>query len=287
MNTEANNAISPITAIDDDGDEVITLPGIATGEETQIESPETTEEEVSSDVVPPTVTEDEDEQRRIIELGKQALEYEKARPGFKFVDLQKDYTKKAQEAADAKRALKLFADEPVATDPEEDISDIAEGDVALIERVLKSKGYVKREEVMESKTQVRQRTEQELIGQFIAAHPEYSSESDPDGSRWEALKGEFNLYDKTQREDATKTLALLEKAHRIVAPIPSNAETIRKIAEQKRNRLGTQISENGGSGGNISTETPKVSTKAANLIANLRGFSEEEKQKIIQRLSNK
>ena len=190
----------------------------------------------------------------------------------------------------APSSISLYEEDPAdpSTDTtEDDLSDIAEADVALIERVLQAKGYVKKDELQETKAQLRKRTEQEMINTFISKHPEYSDENDSDGSKWQKLKDTFRLFDKSMRENPEHTLTLLENAHRLVAPESiQQKETIRKVAEQRRNRLGTQLSDGGG--GSTSTESrtsgDELSPRAQKLAANLKGFDPETREKILKKI---
>lgn len=289
------------TILDADGDEVLLPkdhPVVENEESTEVTEEEPTDAAPAADETidvaspdTPAVDEGVDEKtaKEIIELGKWAYQYQKERPGFDFKNLHKEFTQTKMELSEKQRKLSLYeAPEEVTKEaPTEDLSDIAEGDVALIERVLKAKGYVKKDELQETQTQMRKRTESDLIQTFIQKHPEYSDEKDPQGARWNTLVEEFKLFDKTTRENPERTLDLLERAHRIIMPASqAKSETIKHIAEAKRNRLGQQSSE--GSGGSApQPEETQVSSKHAAMLASLKGFSAEEQASILKRLSSK
>lgn len=293
------------TTVNDGGDDYIIPPDTQIVEEGQQPPQATTEhtKEENSDVkdteessegatqATEVVEEELDEATRkeIMDLGKYFWEYQKERPGFDVKELHKEFTRKSMKLAETERKLELYEKSEPQTNVEEDpLTDIAEGDVKLIERVLRAKGYVKRDEVEPLKAQSRQTQEQTIINTFIAEHPEYSDAQDPEGARWNALMAEFKLFDKTTRENPEKTLDLLKRAHRIVTPpAQQRAETIKQIAEQKRNRLGQQSSEGSSGKAPAPTTDTQVSPKHAQLLANLKGFSDEQKANILKRLNTK
>lgn len=151
---------------------------------------------------------------------------------------------------------------------EEELGDVADSDVALIEKVLKAKGYVRKEELQAT-------TYNEVIenekNSFLERHPEYKPENDTDDKLWNALKHELYTYYK--KPDNPRDMGkVLEKIHSALnhgtLPTKSSA-TSRASAE----RIKT-VSKSGS--GRAAEGSPKVQTVEGVTRSMFSGFTEDE-----------
>lgn len=119
-------------------------------------------------------------------------------------------------------------EEPVfVPTPESDaLADVAEADITLVEKILKAKGYVRKDELsqMTYKERVNMATQE-----WLKEHSEYMPDNDPNDDKWNALNGVINAHLKAPANpgDFKKTLDL---AHKILfptssAPVKSKAST--------------------------------------------------------------
>lgn len=148
----------------------------------------------------------------------------------------------------------------------DDLKDVNPDDVSVIEKVLRSKGYMTKGEVEKMSYEA---TKQEELDRFLEKYPEYKKENDPDDIHWNALQRELGYY--RLPEDPRKTLEVLERAHRNVA----RPTTTTQVVARKQ-----QVAVAGhGSGGVQRPSAPAHSggltpAQKAHLLAG--GWTEEE-----------
>lgn len=141
--------------------------------------------------------------------------------------LQQERVKLIREIADLRGQKREIKQEQIARVDQQidELKDLNPGDVELIERVIRSKGFV-------SKTEANQMfykaVEQEELSKFLERYPEYKPENDPNDINWSALQKELSLY--KMPSNPKQVTEILERAHRAVPKIPSSLS----IPVQKR-----------------------------------------------------
>lgn len=154
----------------------------------------------------------------------------------------------------------------------DELKDMHPDDVATVERVLRAKGYVTKEE---QKKMFYDAVKDEELNKFLERYPEYKPENDPDDANWTALQREISLYrtPDNPREIAT----LLERAHRGIVKVASGPS----IAPKKRQ---VELASVGGGGTQTSSPQVKLDPDRRAMLKQ-GGFSDEEIQSIESKLS--
>lgn len=146
----------------------------------------------------------------------------------------------------------------------DELKDLNPQDVTIIERVLRSKGYMTKEE---STQMFYKAVENEEVNKFLDKYPEYKPENDPNDANWSILQKELGFYKLPS--DPKLIGQILERAHKGVVKVPSGPSL---PIQQRRIQVASS-----GSGG---TQRPSsnVFTFDADKRAMLRqgGFSDEE-----------
>lgn len=184
---------------------------------------------------------------------------------LKIVELRKDITDLRGTRRELKQAQIQEAQKQI-----DDLKDVNPADVALIDRVLKNKGYMTQEEIDRT---YRESVTNEEVGKFLEKYPEYKAENDPSDLNWKQLEAEMLLF-KTPK-DPRQIALLLEKAHRTVHKVAPAAP----IAAKKR---ALEIASHG-SGGTQRSTPPSKSIDPAKLSM-LHGFTDEDIKNIQARL---
>lgn len=160
---------------------------------------------------------------------------------------------------------KLAQEQLVVTQQKlDDLADVNPADVALIEKVIKSKGYVTKDEAQAVNYDTVQK---QVLATFLDKYPEYKPENDPENTNWNRLVGEYGLYAKPR--DPMQIATLLERSHKATAPIVSD----RNLPEKKR-ALQVASAGSGGKGKSSSGGTPL--TAQQRLMYEQGGWSAEE-----------
>lgn len=272
-------APEPDAPANDQDDEFIVPPSEDPKEDATVEVTEApTEELKEEETVEPIVIGDksftEQELETVLALGAQAFEYQKERPGFDFVKLHADYTKKSMDLAKANARIAELEKNSSKTIPA-DLSDVDPGDVALIEKVARGLGFVKKDEIAPA-TQTRE----VVLQTFRKANSVYS-----DDSKWEALQSELALFKET--DDLTEFQTFLERAHERIAKTSSSPTSLAKIiANKRRNQIAMQKTSGGSQTPEQipSNEKQPLNERQKAMLASLRGFSEEERERILAKL---
>lgn len=144
-----------------------------------------------------------------------------------------------------------------------DLGDIAESDIALIERVVKAKGYVKAEDNYKSQMD-------SYKDQWLEKHPEYLPENDPDDVLWGKLNQELNTFYKAPKDPKAivKILNKIDKDINPKASIPVKSRATTNAAKQK-------LKTSGKGGGSKGKTAPSPKSKNVDRSA-LQGFTDEE-----------
>ena len=96
----------------------------------------------------------------------------------------------------------------------DELKDVNPEDSALIERVLRSKGYVSKDEVHKM---YYKSVQDQVVAEFCEKYPEYKPENDSENINWNALNRE--LADYRMPESPHEIRRVLEKAHKAISPI--------------------------------------------------------------------
>lgn len=94
----------------------------------------------------------------------------------------------------------------------DDLQDVNPQDASLIERVLRSKGYVTKDEA--SKMYYKSVQDEELA-KFLEKYPEYKPQNDPSDVNWKDLQTELALY--KMPENPHQIREILERAHKAIS----------------------------------------------------------------------
>jgi len=151
--------------------------------------------------------------------------------------------KEIKELRGQRRNLRETETEQVIMEVSDKLDDLNPEDVKNIDRVLKSKGYITKDE---SKKIVYENAKNEALGDFLEKYPEYKPENDPDDLNWNAFQRELLSFYKMP-ENPKLIGQTLEKAHKGIAPpVDNNSETVKKrIATAQKGGGGMQKSSSG------------------------------------------
>lgn len=154
----------------------------------------------------------------------------------------------------------------------DDLKDAHPKDVELIERVLKARGYVRKEEV---EKQIYTQVKEQQLNSFLEKHPEYKPENDSQDLNWSRLQKELEFYRMPQ--DPKKVGQVLERAHKALSEVSGGQDLSAKRHLAKTAGVG------GGTGKSPSSGTKSLSPEYREELRR-GGWSEEEISKIEKRL---
>lgn len=256
------NAELPIEGTLNDGPEEVA--------EGAVESAEATEESVETETETPTESPTEEKPATTesepvasvdtaLETQLQGLQQERVK-----------LLKEIQELRGQRRDLKK--EELVKVNQEiSDLKDVAPQDVELIEKVLRSKGYMRKDEV-EGMTY--KAVQDEELNTFLAEFPEYKPENDPNDINWNSLQRALAIYAKPSNPRGWKEI--LRKAHKDIAPVSSD-----RTLEVKKQQVRTAGVGQSGVQKSSSRKTFSPSQRQAYLDG---GWSKEEIDKMEENL---
>ena len=156
----------------------------------------------------------------------------------------------------------------------DDLKDVAPEDVSIIDRVLRAKGYMTKEESSKMHYDV---VKNEEITKFLDRFPEYKPENDPHDLNWSALQTHIQSWYRMP-DDPRLVGELLLKAHRDVAKAPSD----RVVVEAKKQQV--KIASSGSAGTQRSSPKPVNPRLSELLKTHMHGWSDEEIRKLEQKL---
>lgn len=180
--------------------------------------------------------------------------------------LRNEIVELRKELASAKgNDRKLIQQEIVQkTEKIDELSDVNPADAALIEKVLKAKGYVSKDEVQ---AMGRETVKTTILNDFLNKFPEFKPENDPGDKNWTALKNEYGLY--AEPKDPLMVGKLLEKARLAVTP---QAASDPIIPVKKRSLQTASV----GAGGVQRSSSNKILSSEMRRQYEDGGWSEEE-----------
>jgi len=166
------------------------------------------------------------------------------------------------------RQDELFIKQPVSSKkPEEDLSEYDPDELKRFEKLAKSLGFAKKDEIVRDSVQDKNNNEFET---FIEAHPEYSAENDKDGVLWNQFKTEFALYNPPQ--DPKTLRKVLNKVHNEIYGVKPAVNLNKINAQQQKLKVASHA---GTMGSKASVSSPKAPNSNIRLDM-LKGFSEED-----------
>lgn len=229
-------------------------------ESSATEEPSEKEEVISEDTEEKTVTDSPAESTGVLENKRiNALSLEEKRLRDSIVELRKE-----------RRSVK---EEKVIIDKVETLEGVNPDDVALIEKVIRAKGFVRKDEISAMSHQEKLENYKDA---WLQAHPEYLPENDPDDVKWSALKSHVDAYFKAP-SNPKEIEKILDLAHLMVSPKRSLSVKEPASAQSAKEKLKSSSAAAGG-GQTKSTVTQKSSKASIDpgLLQHLQGFSEEE-----------
>lgn len=154
----------------------------------------------------------------------------------------------------------------------DDLKDLHPDDVSIIDRVLRSKGYVTKEE---ANRMFYDSVKESELKKFLERYPEYKPENDPNDVNWSSLQREIGYYKIPN--DPHQIAEILERAHRAVVKVPSGAN----VAPQQRR---IQVASSGSGGVKAPSSSGKTLDPQRVAMLKQGGFTDEDIKKIESRL---
>lgn len=199
-------------------------------------------------------------------------EYEKA-----ILALQRekaDLLKEVKELKGSRRELKQQQIQQTQQHIDE-LKDLHPDDIGTIERVLRSKGYMTKEEAGQMFYEA---VKNEELEKFLNKYPEYKVENDPDNIRWGAFERQIEKEKElgySLPKNPHQLSVFLERVHREIAP---KSTTDRAAAERRIQIAGV------GSRGSQQSSSPKRLDDDRRQILIRGGWTEQEIQNIEAKL---
>ena len=156
----------------------------------------------------------------------------------------------------------------------EELKDIAPEDINLIDRILRAKGYITKED---SSKMYYDTVKKEEVNRFLDKFPEYKPENDPDDVNWSALQNQVSSWYRMP-DDPRQVGELLLKAHRDIAKAPSDRGAI-EIKKQQ-----VKIASSGSASTQRSSPKPANPRLSSLLRTHMHGWSDEEIRQMEQKL---
>ena len=155
----------------------------------------------------------------------------------------------------------------------DDLKDVAPEDLNLIDRVLRAKGYMTKED---SSKMHYEAVKNEEVNKFLDQYPEYKPENDPSDANWLSLKRHISSWYRMP-DDPRLVGELLRKAHREVTKAPSD-----RGIEVKKQQV--KVASSGSSGTQRSSPKPTNPRLSGLLRTHMQGWSEEEISRMEKKL---
>lgn len=173
-----------------------------------------------------------------------------------------------------RKAREEKKEEPLILEKDDDLSDVAESDVQLIERVMKAKGYVKKEELHSMTYKEKLDVEQNA---WLKDHPQYLPENDSDDKNWNNLKATIEAYFKAP-DKPSDIKKIMDLAHSMLFPSERSLQVKNKASiDASKEKINSSSKGSIGGGQKSSPRSQKSNIDTSYLI----GFTEEEIKEII------
>lgn len=191
--------------------------------------------------------------------------------------LKEERVKLLRDIADLRGQRREIKQEQIdkVTQQIDELKDIAPEDVAVIEKVLRSKGYVRQDEV---KTMYYESIKTEELNRFLESHPEYKPENDPSDLNWSSLQKELGFYKMPDNPRLVGEVLLRAHRARTGSLLPSDRNIAIKKEQLKTASVG------GGGVQRSSSKSGKTLTPDQRRVYEDGGWSEEEIRAIENKL---
>ena len=189
--------------------------------------------------------------------------------------LQEERVKLLREISQLKGTRRELKQEQLTTVNQqiEELKDVHPEDVAIIDKILRSKGYVTKGEASQM---FYDSVKQEELNKFLEKYPEYKPENDSSDINWSTLQRELKYY--RMPDNPHEIREILERAHRSVVKVPSD----RALPAKKR-----QVELAGvGAGGTQRSSSVKTLIPHYREELSRGGWSEEEIKQIEKNLED-
>ena len=225
------------------------------------------EEEKETPAEPPADTSEEVQKPDEVEKPVQDTNLERATLG-----LQSEIQKLKNEIVELrgqKRELKkdeLFKAEQKL----DELKDVNPEDASLVERILRSKGYIRKDEVNEM---YYKSVQDEELAKFLEKYPEYKPQNDPSDANWGALQRELEFY--RMPKNPRQIQEILERAHKALFK-----ESDRSLPAKRKAVQTASV----GAGGTQRSSSGKTLSPILRARYEQGGWSEEEIKSIESKL---
>src|SRR3990167_5045619 len=151
------------------------------------EAPETKEVEVKEEEKDTPSNPPEEKPTETEEVADETKETEQNESERALAALQKERAKLLKEISELKGQRREIKQEKLKEVEQniDDIKDVNPEDVSLIDRVLRAKGYMTKDE---ANRMFYETVKQETLDKFLSKYPEYRPENDPDDIHWIAFQ---------------------------------------------------------------------------------------------------
>lgn len=250
-------------------DELIPLVGEEEGKETEPEEGEEEKETPSE-----SSTEEKPEEESVSDEDTTSVKNEETEESKKeewsVEGLQKAKEKLLDDLAvlrQEKRSLKGEPEKPVFVKPDTGLDDIAPSDVELVEKILKAKGVLRKDDFQNLTYSEQIKAEQ---NSWLEKHSEYLPKNDPHDIRWGELKETFDRYYKmpSNPREIGKILDLIHSQIAIRELPKKSSATVAASKEKLK-----VVSKSAGGGGGSKESVKRNSSVNRNVFS---GFSDDE-----------
>lgn len=240
------------------------------GEEPQDDSPASEEpeaEEESSSEEEEPASDDDSQEKKKSEWDVDALQRQREEILKDISELRKTRRDLKQNPAD------VFIPKTDAAPESSEIEGVAPEDIAMIEKVIKAKGYVQKDELQ---TMTKKQQINSHVDAWISKHPAFSPDNDPDDKNWGQLQRVVSAYFK-EPENPKDVEKMLDVALQLMGNAPSLPVKSPAFAAASKEKIAAASKE--GKGGK--TAPAKESKVDPKLLESLKGFTDEEKQELL------
>ena len=196
--------------------------------------------------------------------------------------LQEERTKLLREIADLRGQRREIKEDQIRNVEQtiDELKDVNPQDVEVVEKILRGKGYVPKQEVEKMFYETVKKSE---LDKFLDQYPEYKPENDKNNVNWSSLQSELYWPDGSSRfatpKDPHLIGVILRKAHQSVTA--SRGVSDRSLTERKKQIEHASI----GSGGSQRSSSLKTLDPERRLMLSQGGWSEEEIKSIEAKLT--
>lgn len=239
-------------------------------EATEGDEPDEAAEDEEPETTESSVTEPEETELDKDRKANEAIKAEKARLLKEVEDLRLQRRKLRQDGPEVPPPLIVDSADP------NELADIDPTSVEVIERVIKAKGYVKKEEIH---AEAQQKSLDEAQNSWLKDHPEYLPANDPDDTRWNALISATKIFVRpTTAQELQRVLSL---AHRDLNPdAPTKSPTIPQKSRAAIDAKAEKIKVSSKTGGGAGTRATSSASKKNLDLSGLQGFTKEELEEL-------